>query len=78
MRAQFVELLVQLGLVIGYGVGAAVSGLIGLLIEYNGLLRALEGEVMLAAWMAVLGAVALGFSYFIISDKLLPTLRAAT
>lgn len=70
MREEFLDLLVQVALVGVYGAGALLVAAIGIAIEYYSYLYIVAGDYPLAAWLAAIGAIALLFSYLIVTDKL--------
>lgn len=77
MREGLLELVGHVVLLVLYGVGALVTGFIGLLIEYQSYVHAIGGEYRLATWLGVIGGIVLLFGYLIVRDKVLPTVRPA-
>lgn len=70
MREEFLDLLVQVALIGVYGAGALLVAAIGIAIEYYSYLYIVAGDYPLAAWLGAIGAIALLFSYLIVTDKL--------
>lgn len=77
MRDNLVEVVGQLVLLFIYGIGAVITGAVGLLIEYQSYLYFSAGEYSLAAWTAAMGGAVLLFAYLFVTDKLIPSVRSA-
>ncbi|MFC6873913.1 hypothetical protein [Halobellus marinus] len=61
-----------------FGVASVGLSLLGAYIERFAVSTAQHGDLLLALWMAVMGAVALYFGYLVAVDKFLPTLTEFT
>lgn len=69
MRENLLELGAQVLLIIVYGVGAIVATIAGVLIEAESLGYLIAGDYRTGLWLGVLGLIALGFAYLLITDK---------
>lgn len=69
MNEELVELLLQGLFLVAYVVASSVLAAAGVAMEYRGYLYSNSGETLLAVWMLGFGLVALGFAYFILTDK---------
>lgn len=75
MREHAFELFAHLLTVLLYTIGAAVTAVAGVVVEYHGVLYLLSGDYHLAAWVGIVGGILLLFSYLFVTDKLIPMLR---
>lgn len=63
------ELLPELFEFLVFGLGSAGLSVAGVYIEPFALTSARTGQIVIAAWAAVMGAVVLAFAYLIATDK---------
>lgn len=71
MRGNLFESVVQIVLLLIYGVAALFSAAVGLFFEYQSVLYAVAGEYSMAGWLALLGGVGLFFAFLFVREKIL-------
>lgn len=70
MREGVLDVLVELSVLVLYGVATTVLAGLGTLFEYRSYLFVSSGETTMALWIGALGAVVLTLAYRIGRDKL--------
>ncbi|ELZ65264.1 hypothetical protein C5B91_07645 [Haloferax sp. Atlit-10N] len=75
MRSSLVDLLPELLELLVFSLGSAGLSLAGAYIERFALVTFEQGNVEIAAWAVVMGAVALYFAYNVGTDKVRPKFR---
>lgn len=74
MRAEVLDLGMQLFVVIAYGLGALLFGAVGAYIDYHAILFATGGEYGLSLWAGVMGTTLLVMGLMTVRKKLIRSL----
>ena len=70
MREHVVDLAVTILLICIYAAGTAVTGALGIGLEYYSYLHLAAGDYAMAAYLGVFGVIMLLFAYLFATDKL--------
>lgn len=69
MRELWIDLILHIAGLVAYASIATILAVVGLFIEYHSYLYLSAGDTKLAAWIALLGFVALAAAVLVIRDK---------
>ena len=74
MRAEVLDLALQILVIVVYGLGAVLFGAVGAYIEYHAIMFAVSGQLGLSLWAGLMGTTLVIMGIMTVRDKLLGAL----